>query len=223
MDEFVLDDRGTNLKYLNNEVKTFLEIISTVVRSRDDVRVICCANSISYVNPYFDYWKIRVDNDNKQEFYFSPLTDQVVVQLFSSEVFTEEMVKTKFGQLIQGTPYGDYAINNEVLLDNDEFLMDKKPQDSKYQFSVKYDGKIYGCWYSEDFSIYHFNEQYDKSSKLCFSVTNDDHTYEMNTLKSMKKHPMFVTLKLYYESGLVFYSTQEIKKDMINIFKVLGI
>ena len=222
MDEFVLDDRGTNLKYLNNEVKTFLEIISTVVRSRDDVRVICCANSISYVNPYFDYWKIRIDNTDKREFYFSPLTDQVIVQLYQNEIFTEDMVKTKFGQLIQGTQYGDYAINNEVFLDNEEFLMEKKPQDSTFQFSIKYDNKIYGCWYSDDFSIYHFNEQYDKSSKMCFSVTNDDHSFDMSTLKSMKKNSFMVALKMYYEKGLVFYSTQEIKKDMYNIFKSIG-
>ena len=222
-DEFVLDDRGTNLKYLNNEVKTFLEILSTVVRSRDNVRVLCCANSISYVNPYFDYWKIRIDPTNKKEFYFSPITDQVIVQLFDSEVFQEEMIQTRFGKLISGTPYGDYAINNEVLLDNQEFLMAKKPNDSQFEFSIKYDGKIYGCWHSSEFNIYHFNEQYDKSTKYCFSVTNEDQTYDMATLKSMKRNTFMQTLKMYYDKGLVFYNTQETKKDLYNIFKLIGI
>ena len=222
-DEFILDDRGTNLKYLNNEVKTFLEVISTIVRSRDNVRILCCANSISYVNPYFDYWKIRIDPTDKKEFYFSPITDQVIVQLFDSEVFTEEMVETRFGKLIQGTAYGEYAINNEVLLDNQEFLMKTKPEDSNFIFAIKYDGETYGVWYSQEWSLYHINQQYNPKSKNIFAITNEDQTYEMTTLKSLKKSQFFITMRMYYDKGLIFYSTQEIKKCMFNIFKILGL
>lgn len=222
-DEFVLDDRGTNLKYLPDEVKTFLEILSTVIRSRDNVRVICCANSISYVNPYFDFWKIRINPDDKHEFYFSPINDQVVLQLFSSNVFTEKMVQTRFGQLISGTAYGDYAINNTVLLDSQEFLMAKKPIDSHFVFSLKYDDKIYGCWFSETEQIYHFNTQHDPNTRFKFSVTTDDHAVDYTTIKSMKQNSFMKALKLYYNQGFCYYSTQEVKKDMLNIFKFIGI
>lgn len=224
-DEFVLGSSGGAgaLRYLDNEVVVFLEILSTIVRSRDNVRVLCCANSISYVNPYFDFWKIRINPDDKREFYFSPINDQVIVQLFDSELFKQKMETTRFGQLISGTTYGDYAISNEVLMDTDEFLMYEKPSDCTFQFSLKYDGKIYGCWFSDSEQIYHFNDQHDPSTKLLFAVTQDDHTFDCSTLKSMKQSLLLKAFRLYYDKGLVFYKDQETKKDLYNILKVIGI
>lgn len=222
-DEFVLDDRGTNLKYLQDEVKTFLEILSTVIRSRDNVRVLCCANSISYVNPYFDFWKIRIDPNNKKSFYFSPLNNQVVVELYQNTAFKEMMYETRFGKLINGTSYGNYAVNNDVLLDNDEFLMFDKPKDATYTCSFKYDDKIYGCWYSAEECIYYMNRQHDPSYKIKISVTADDHAYDYMTIKSLKNNGLMKAIKDCYGQGLIFYKDQETKRDFYNIFKLLGV
>ena len=222
-DEFVLDDRGTNLKYLPDEVKTFLEVVSTVVRSRDNVRILCCANSISYVNPYFDYWKIRINPSNKKDFYFSPLNDQVIVELYQNKNFTEMMEETRFGQLIAGTNYGNYAINNEVLLDNSEFLMYDKPDDCYYVCSFKYDDRMFGCWYSDKFQMYYMNDQIDPYHKVKISVTTDDHAFDYRTIKSLRQNGLIKTIKEYYAHGLVFYKDQETKRAFYDIFKIIGV
>ena len=222
-DEFVLDDRGNNLKYLPDEVKTFLEVLSTIVRSRDNVRVLCCANSISYVNPYFDFWKIRINPSNKKSFYFSPLNDQVILELYQNQAFKEMMEETRFGQLITGTAYGNYAINNDVLLDTDEFLMYEKPQDCEYVCSFKYDDKIYGCWHSAKENIYHFNDQVDPYHKIKISVTTDDHAYDYKTIKSLRQNGIIVAIKEYYSHGLCFYKDQETKRDFYDILKIIGV
>ena len=222
-DEFVLDDRGTNLKYLPDEVKTFLEVISTVVRSRDNVRILCCANSISYVNPYFDYWKIRINPSDKRNFYFSPLNDQVILELYQNKNFTEMMEETRFGQLISGTVYGEYAINNEVLLDTDEFLMYDKPHDCYYVGSFKYDDKEYGCWFSNSMQIYYFNSQIDPSHKVKISVTTDDHAVDYRTIKSLRQNGIIKAIKEYYSHGMVFYKDQETKRAFYDIFKIIGV
>lgn len=220
-DEFVLDERKT-LKYLKDEVTTFLEIISTVVRSRDDVRVYCCANSISYINPYFDYWRIRVNPQDKKNFYFSPHNDQVVVELYSNKEFTDKMNQTRFGRLIANTDYGNYAVLNEVLLDSDEFLMFKKPKDSEFVCSFKYDDKVIGCWFSHTEQIYHFNNQIDPYNKLKISVTTDDHCYNYNTLKSLKSEGYFKSILDYYSVGMCFYKDGETKRAMFDILKIMG-
>ena len=222
-DEFVLDDRGTNLKYLPDEVKTFLEVLSTIVRSRDNVRVLCCANSISYVNPYFDFWKIRINPSKKKNFYFSPLNDQVILELYQNEVFKQMMEQTRFGQLITGTAYGDYAISNEVLLDNDEFLLYEKPHDSEYVCSFKYDDNLFGCWYSESMGIYHFNDQVDPYHKIKISVTTDDHAIDYKTIKSLRQNGIIIALKQYYGYGKCFYKDQETKRAFFDIFKIIGV
>lgn len=221
-DEFVLDERKT-LKYLKDEVTTFLEIVSTVVRSRDDLRIYCCANSISYVNPYFEYWKIRIDPNHKKTFYFSPLNDQVVVELYSNKQYADKMSNIKFGKLIAGTDYGNYNINNDVLLDSDEFLMYKKPKDSYFICSFRYDDKLIGCWFSPKEQLYHFNDQVDPYGKVKVSITTDDHAYDYTTLKSLKREGYFKAMMLYYSKGFCFYKDQETKRTMYDILKLLGV
>ena len=220
-DEFVLDPKKT-LRYLPDEVVTFLEIVSTVVRSRNDLKVLCCANSISYVNPYFEYWNIRI-NPNDTKAFYKAKNKQVIVELFESQEFRDMMSATLFGELIEGTAYGDYAINNKVLIDNDEFILNKKPLDSKFICSFKYDDNIIGMWFSRKEEIYHFNKQIDPSSKNKYAVTKDDHALNYTTISYIKKSSMMKALKLYYENGMCFYVNQELKNKMHEIFKYCGI
>lgn len=221
-DEFVLDPKKT-LRYLNDEVTTFLEIISTVVRNRNDLKVLCCANSISYVNPYFEYWNIRINPNDTQAFYKAPKNKQVVVELFESHEFRMMMEETLFGELILGTDYGDYAIENKVLLDSDAFIMNKKPKDSKFICSFKYDSSEFGMWFSQKEQIYHFNKQIDPSNKNKYSITKDDHDLNYTTIKFVKNSPMVKSMRLYYDQGLCFFTNQEIKNKMYEIFKYCGI
>lgn len=54
----VLFDEFVDISYLENETQAFLNVISTIVRKRKNVRIYMCANSTGTYSPYFDLFKI---------------------------------------------------------------------------------------------------------------------------------------------------------------------
>lgn len=141
-------------QYLKKEVFLYLDFYETVNRmralsGRPECRGIFLSNKTSWVNPYFSEWNITPFTDR-----FKTFEDGlIVVENYSNEKFTELKKATKFGRLINGTEYGNYAIDNDVWLDNDAFIADK-PVDSIEKFDIRYEDKYIGVWIGEDSNIY---------------------------------------------------------------------
>lgn len=51
-------DEFLDLNYMQDEIERFLNIISTIVRERDDVEIFLCGNTISKYCPYFDLFGV---------------------------------------------------------------------------------------------------------------------------------------------------------------------
>jgi hypothetical protein len=105
-DEFVIDSKV--IHYLSNEVQAFLEMYETIARLRDDCPVLFLSNAVSIVNPYFIFWKIKPTGNKRFTRY-----GHMLVEFVQNEEFKEAKYKTRFGQIIKGTKYGDYAIENK--------------------------------------------------------------------------------------------------------------
>ena len=62
----------------------------------------------------------------------------ICLELFTSNVFIEKKKETRFGKLVTGTRYGNYAIENETLEDTSDFIKDRGNYKYKYKiyFSV---------------------------------------------------------------------------------------
>ena len=114
-DEFIIDKGRVN--YLRGEVQVFLDIIETIARTRDDVRVLMISNAISSINPYFMYFNIFPHSGD-----VFIQKEQIIVEINKNTDFVNFKKQTRFGQLIQDTKYGAYAIDNEFLRDNDSFI-----------------------------------------------------------------------------------------------------
>lgn len=113
-DEFIIN---TGLvRYLPAEVTTFLECYSTISRDRD-VPVLFLSNALSISNPYFLYFNISFESSQK-----SKIMGDISIEFVENKAFTTHMNETRFGKLIAGTAYGDYAVNNKFLLDTDTFI-----------------------------------------------------------------------------------------------------
>lgn len=208
-DEFILD-KGYH-HYLPDEVTNFLEFYFTVARDRD-VKVFFMANSISITNPYFLYWGIR---SNPKEFY-RPRKHILVVRPKSTE-FKEHMKKTKFGELISGTSYGDYAIENEYLRDDDSFI-GKKTGNSKYSFTMVYNGREYGVWIDYKIGKYFVSHDIDKSCKLVYSITMADH--KPNTMLLKGKSYTLQQFTKNYKLGNVVFEDINIKNICYEIIRL---
>ena len=134
-DEFIID-KG-HIRYLRNEVPTFLEMYETIARMRD-VRVMFLANAVSVVNPYFLYWNMKPKTTKR----FTKI-GHMIIEYMQNKEFIEAKYKTRFGQIIKGTNYGNYAIENEFLKDNMTFV-EKKTGNARFGFSVVYNAHTYG-------------------------------------------------------------------------------
>ena len=212
-DEFVIDSKV--IHYLNNEVTHFLEFYETVARMRDNVRVLFLSNAVSVVNPYFIYWNIRPNNE--QRFHRQ---GEILVEFVKNDDFIEAKYKTKFGQIIKGTDYGNYAVENEFLKDNKNFV-EAKGQHSRFQFSVIFNGNIYGFWTNYKEGLMYMSEDYDPSSKLQYAVSDHEHKPNLMLIKSVSKSPLLKNALAAYEGGYLRFESIRIKNQFLDMFSLL--
>lgn len=141
-DEFIIEE-GQKKYYLNNEVNTFLNLIETIARMRD-IKVFMLANPANiYTNPYFLYFNLQLPYNSDIKLFKDNL---ILLQYMKNEEYREAKRQTKFGKLVAGTSFEDYAINNKPFNDNKNFI-EKKHGTSKFSFAFIYNNKTFGVWF----------------------------------------------------------------------------
>lgn len=210
-DEFIID-KG-RVTYLKAEVEVFLDLYETVARMRDNVRAVLLANSVTIVNPYFLFWNIKPDTRKR-----FTVSGQVCVELFTDSDFIEQKKKTRFGQLVTGTRYGDYAIDNKWLLDKDTFVEPKTPE-AEFTLGMKYNGIIYGFWTDYNKGLIYCNKQYDPSSYSLYCLTRDDHEANLLLIKSLSESKRVQRIVFAFRNGLLRFSDMQVKNQ---VFEFLG-
>lgn len=216
-DEFILD-KGHHY-YLPDEVTTFLEFYETVARLRD-VYVIFISNAISINNPYFLYFNIDVpykksfskfyNNNGKFESVnkYKKANPDILVEFYKNDEFIEIKNKTRFGELIKDTNYSNYAINNEMLRDKNDFIQ-KLPK-SKYVFTLNLEDIDIGVWYDEG-NIFISKDVGINTNKFIFN------NHKENYLILDKKNYLYKMLKNSFNRGNLFFENQKVKNLVLKI------
>ena len=211
-DEFILD-KGYH-RYLPDEVTNYLELYSTVARDRDDVIAMFLSNALTITNPYFIYFNlnlpygksIKADND-------------ILIQIVKDKEYMEKMEQTRFGKIISGTKYGDYAIGNEFFRDNKNFVQ-KKTAKATYQFCIVYKGEKYGVWFDYSQGLQFVSNDYDLKRPIVYSFTMDDHTPNTFLLANAKNEPYIKKFINNYKLGVVRFESINIKNVCAEIIKM---
>ena len=204
-DEFIID-KG-RITYLKAEVEVFLDLYETVARTRDNVRAVLLANSITVVNPYFLFWNIKPDTTKR-----FTVHSQVCVELFTDSDFIAMKKRSRFGQLVDGTRYGDYAIDNKWLLDTETFIEEKSPK-SEFMLGMKYSGIMYGFWVDYTIGRIFVNRQYDPSSYSLYCLTKDDHEANLLLIKSLSDSKRVQRIVYAFRNGLIRFSDMQVKNQ----------
>lgn len=213
-DEFLIDTVNTCYKYLKSEVKQFLEAYSTIARLRR-VRVLFLANNVSLTNPYFLYWKMYNLNTKKEFHKFH--NGKLLIQFPRAGRYEEVMRQTDFGQLVEGTSYGDYAIENESLIDTSDFISKKSPK-AFFNFSIGYEGAIYGVWTDYSIGKMYVSYKVDPSVKLSYVLKQRDH--KVNTLLLNAKSTILKNFSKNFMLGNVYFENNDIKNKMYEALKL---
>ena len=200
--------RGTVYHYLKDEVILFLELIESVFRLRNG-RCFLIANAISVSNPYFDYWKIKLNPDKKYEIYKDGL---ICVEQVYNEEFVKVKKQTMVGRLIDNSSYGDYAISNKMLQDTGAFIA-WKPADSKVIATIAYDGKKLGLWSCHRTGCLYIVGLYNPNSRDVLSFSVKDHNE--NTTLTERASNVFKTLKTAFQYGCLYFENESIKNNVV--------
>ena len=208
-DEFILD-KGYH-HYLPDEVTNFLELYSTIARDRD-VRVYFLSNALSQTNPYFIYFNLNLPYKKTIS-----ASNDILIENIKNEEYATHMKQTRFGKLISGTEYGNYAVDNSFLRDTYTFIK-KKSGNCNHLFDFVYKGQEYGVWNNmgEGCLYVSYDTLPEHGRNYAFSL--DDHTPNTQLLKNATE----IIVKFFitkYKDGCVYFEGMNIKNMCNEIIK----
>ena len=207
-DEFLIDN--ATYHYLPDEPEKLLDFIETVGRLRD-IQVFCLGNSISIVNPYFDYFNISLPYNNDIKTFKNGL---ILINYIRNEAYRKVKKESKFGTLIDGTKYGEYAIDNKFLKDNNNFIRKKNPN-SKFFFNIIINSHTYGVWMDYDSNDMYISKQHNDNHPVTITFNYKDHSE--NTIMLKSKSVFFQNLVSHYMNGNLYFDNITIKSDITSL------
>lgn len=210
-DEFLIEAGQGH--YLKNEVFSFLGIIETIARTRN-IKVFMLANAVSEINPYFMFFDLYLPYNNDIKLFKDGL---ILLQYMDNKPYKEAKKQTRFGKLVSGTDYEDYAIDNKFTDDNKIFI-EKKSGQSKFLFSFKYKNNIFGIWVDYNNSKMYISNDYLENG-LCFATTTDDHSPNTLLYSIAKKYTCWNMFIQNFKLGNVYFENQKIKNITKEVLK----
>ena len=212
-DEFLLD-KG-NQRYLPNEPLALLNLYETVARpgsGHKRVRLVMLANAISVTNPFFLYFNLKMPTkqDKNGKWIWKHPTKSILVEDVRNESFIEQKRNSEFGQLIEGTDYAEFSIDNKFLLDNDTFI-EKKAGNCRYWCTFVYKEHTLGVWVDYNQGKMFVSYDTDPSYPIVYSLTLKDHSPNTVFLKTRSQCRKFNLFIEHYKLGNVRFESVNIK------------
>lgn len=218
-DEFIIDTSTGIMRYINNEVEMFLDLFETVARKRDNVKAYLLANFITEVNPYFIFFNVT---PNKNERFTLARNGELIIDVTKNDDFIKEKKNTRFGRLIEGTKYSDYALNNEALRDSMVFI-ERLPLKHMYSLCTLTDGNREATLYqSTKTGIFYCCSKIDRNVvKFVLNMESHDNTAILHS--KVNDYPLFKQFIKGFQLGLVRFDKQTTKIFMYECLKKLGV
>ena len=215
-DEFIVDK--AHIHYIKDEINVFFDVLETVFRMRENVRVLMLSNAISIYNPYFVHYGVKNLDTTKE---FNKPAPDVLIQYVRNDGYIEKKKNSRLGRLIQGTDYAKYSIENQWLLDNDHFI-EKKSDKAKNMYNITFKGKIFGIWIDYSEGRFYCSRKYNPNRNLNYALTTSDFKPNMFLVASAKKDNILKFFVENYQMGNVYFEDNNIKNTFIEIFQLLS-
>lgn len=221
-DEFLLQQG--NQRYLKDEPITLLNLYETIARPgtpHPRVVMFMLANAISITNPYFLFWKLKMptNQDKNGKWIWKHPTRPILVEDVRNEKFIDVKKNTEFGQLVSGTKYADYSIENKFLLDDDTFI-EKKTGAAKFYFSMIYKEYTLGCWIDRREGKLYISKDYDPSYVYTYAITMRDHSPNTMFIKSRHRYGHFKIFLENFKLGNVRFEDVNVKNLTYEIIQL---
>lgn len=203
-DEFQLKE-GSTQHYLRNEPEIILDLIETIGRLRD-IRVYCIGNAVSSTCPLMAYFDLTLPYNTDIKLFKN---GTIAVEYIKNEKYREVKKASRFGQLIDGTKYGKYAIDNEFITDSKSFIK-KKDNNAKFYFILYVNGKTYGVWRDFKNQLMYISNDYDPNCPIKLALNEMDHN-ESTILAKVRSNFWFKQIINHYRLARLCFENQNVK------------
>lgn len=203
-DEFMLKE-GTTQHYLKNEPEVILDLIETIGRLRD-IKVYCLGNAISSTCPIMNYFNVTLPYNTDIKTFKD---GTIAIEYIKNEKYREVKKASRFGKLIDGTRYGEYAIDNEFLLDSKSFIK-KKDSNAKFYFILYINGNSYGIWRDFKNQLMYISKDIDPNCPIKFALHEEDHN-ESTMLAKARSNFWFKQIINHYRLARLCFESQAVK------------
>lgn len=209
-DEFLNED----MDYLPNEVDKFLSVCDSIIRNREDVKVFLVSNTISMINPYFDYFNIKTIPTQR----FTKCDHDCILEFTDSEDFAKYRKETKFGSSIQDTRYGQFAVEGKFMLDDTTNVIKDFPRGKNYQlFNLVLNGMNICVNFINN--LYYFSFSKDFTRLLYTPYVND--AKQFGAIFCGKNFKYFKQIMKAFMNDEVMYQDLRIKNEIIEFVRFL--
>ena len=205
--------------YLPNEGMILLGMFDSIIRNRSDVKIFILGNAVEGLeySPLFMFFNLQLPYGKKDIKLFKDNT--ILLQFATDSEFRKEREQTLIGKLAKGTPYETYAMQNQILDKNDNFI-EKKKGSAIFSFAFIYNNEYYGVWNDFKESKIYISKDYDPTSPYIYAVTTQDFRPNTLLIKSASKYRQWKFLLDNYKLGLVYFENQKIKKYSQDVFRM---
>lgn len=212
-DEFI-KTKGMQ-QYIRNEPELLLDYYNTVDRYEDRVRLLALANAVSIVNPHFVYHNISPRNIGVSMW----KGGTIAVERLHEQAFIDQVDNTRFGQLVKGTAYYDYAVNNEFTDDTDDFIM-KKSSNAVIHSCYKFDDTVFAIWCDYNLGCMFVNLKPPKDAKV-YALTKAD--FQPNLIMIERSSKLLKGISRLYMQGSLFFETVKSREMFYNMLDFLNL
>lgn len=216
-DEFLIGD--DQFHYLKDEVIIWYDLLETIIRTRENVKIFMIGNNVTLRNAYFQRWKIYPNT--KKRFWFSPVSPEIILEMATAtEEFIEAKEESLMGRIIGADEYLNYNLYNESLMDKDTFI-EKKPKSARHLMDIKWENVWYGFWPDEVTGNIYMSKKINSTCRYRFAVQRADHEPNIVLIDSIiKQGPMKQLIKAFRYSYIRFENGEchDAFYEMIKLF-----
>lgn len=141
-------------------------------------------------SPLFSFFDLSLPYNSEFKLFKE---NTILVNYIDSQEFSKDREKTLIGKLAKGTKYENYALKNEIVGKNNNYI-EKKKASSRFSFGLIYNNVTYGIW--NDFKegkIYVSQHYIDNGYIFAFNLKDlRPNTMLINAMKQYRFWKLFI-------------------------------
>ena len=184
-------------------------LLDSVIRNRNNVKIFFIMNAVQDIElcPLFSFFGLTLPYGKDIKLFKD---NMVLVQYMKNLEFRKERGQTLIGKLMNDTPYYEYAIDNQIIGRNSDFI-EKKSGSARFVFAIVYKGETYGIWNDYSKGKVFISSDYLRETRFIFAISKEDNKPNVMMLRALKQYQFWKNFEQNYIYGNVYFESQKVK------------